>query len=42
MCFNSEMGTNMFVMFHGNSKNQNIFDADLSLRDNGGISRFPF
>ena len=37
MCLNSDPGTNMFVMFQGNSKNQNIFDADLSLRDNGGV-----
>ena len=29
----------MFVMFQGSSKNQNIVDADLSLCDNGGISK---
>ena len=42
MCLNSDPGTNMFVMFQGNSKNQNIFDADLLLRDNGGISKFSY
>ena len=39
MCLKSEAGSNMFIMFQGNSKNQNIFDADLSLRDNGGIRK---
>ena len=39
MCLTSEPGSNMFMMFQGSSKNQHMFDADLSLCDNGGMRK---
>ena len=39
MCLNSAEGSNTFVMFQGHSINEKLFDADLSLRDNGPMRK---